>query len=728
MTADDRFPPTDTDRMDELRLHSMAFSSIDDLLMVIDRDLRVVTSNWKTLYGIDLQTPRHHSHCYEILMGRDTPCPACRVGEVFQTARPKTVEQIDPASGRMRQIRLIPVLGAENRVEWVVEHIRDVEEQRQREAEFLRMAETMGDGLAALDANRCITYPNDRLCRLLGYDRREVAGRCFTDFFPQSLRLMRNDPPPEDAADQGPPRETIFVCKDGRTGYALVQPRWLADADGRCKGALITVTDITERKLAEIALQETEAFTSGLLHHSPNPILVLNPDMTIRYVNPAFETITGFSSADLLGTAPPFPWWTRENLSKIHRDFAAAMQTGIDRVEETFQTKEARPIWVEVTAQAVRRDGAVDYFLSTWTDITQRKSAEEKLRQSEERYRSLVDNIAIGVALISADMEILTLNRQMKEWFPQVISARRPLCYRSFNDPPRDGICSYCPTHLTLADGRVHEATTQTPTGDSVRNYRILASPIKDNAGNVVSAIEMVEDVTDRIRYEEQIHTLTHELMRAQENERRMISRELHDRVAQDLSSLKILCETLFDRQSDISPNLNRKVSDMAQRLRHSILAVRDLSYDLRPPGLEEMGLVECLCQYCDDFSESAGIRVDFHAAGIDPLALDSDAMISLYRLVQEALNNIRKHADARRVSVRLVAAHPQIILRIYDDGKGFDVEKRLAESNDEKRMGLRSMEERVRLLQGRMKLRSIPGQGTKITIKIPHRASTDES
>ena len=127
---------------------------------------------------------------------------------------------------------------------------------------------------------------------------------------------------------------------------------------------------------------------------------------------------------------------------------------------------------------------------------------EEELRESEERYRSVINNVEVGIALISPAMEILALNNQMKKWFPSVDASVRPICFQSFNNPPRELICSYCPTYKTLKDGRAHQSITRTPSGGKVRHFKIIASPLRDKRGEVVAAIEMVEDITKKKRSE----------------------------------------------------------------------------------------------------------------------------------------------------------------------------------------------------------------------------------
>lgn len=257
--------------------------------------------------------------------------------------------------------------------------------------------------------------------------------------------------------------------------------------------------------------------------------------------------------------------------------------------------------------------------------------------------------------------------------------------------------------------------------------------PPREFFGTNPVAVELnswLNNLKERKRSESQIRTLTQKLMKTQEDERRMISRELHDRVGQDLSGIKIALETLFDHQPPPASDIKQKISELTQELDRMIYTVRDLAYDLRPPGLDELGLVQALAMYCDDFLEKSGIRVEFYSAGIEKMKLDFSTQINLYRMIQEGLNNIFKHAEATRAVVKLTAAYPHIILRIEDNGKGFDVEKRVREIDSEKRMGLRSLQERANVLGGFMIVTSKSGVGTKILLKLPYKGGQchDES
>lgn len=230
----------------------------------------------------------------------------------------------------------------------------------------------------------------------------------------------------------------------------------------------------------------------------------------------------------------------------------------------------------------------------------------------------------------------------------------------------------------------------------------------------------IADDITNRKQAEAHVRDLTQALIRAQESERERISRDLHDNLAQDLSSLRISYEMFLDDLGQLSPHMKRRGAQLSKMIHQSITAVRDLSHGLRPRGLDQMGLVRTISRYCKDFSAKTGLQVDFHSSLINELQLDADTAINLFRVVQEALRNVGKHAQAGQVSVVLQTSFPTMVLRIEDNGKGFDVDARSLTALSEKRMGLWCMKERVSLLRGEMTIQSCPMQGTRILVEVP--------
>lgn len=245
--------------------------------------------------------------------------------------------------------------------------------------------------------------------------------------------------------------------------------------------------------------------------------------------------------------------------------------------------------------------------------------------------------------------------------------------------------------------------------------------PFLKEERNLIDAVaERLSRIIEAKRTEEHVRVLSRELIKAQECERQRIARELHDNVAQELSMQRLAVESLLAEEDVPASRLRGCLSLTSTRLAASIAAVRDLSYDLLPPGLEQLGFVATVFRHCEEFSTRHGLRIDFFADGMDDLRLDFETQINLYRIIQEALANVRKHAEANQVRIRLVASYPHILLRIEDDGRGFDVRAPQAAAPEDKRMGLWNMQERARLLGGRLTIRSKPGAGTSITAEVP--------
>jgi signal transduction histidine kinase len=223
----------------------------------------------------------------------------------------------------------------------------------------------------------------------------------------------------------------------------------------------------------------------------------------------------------------------------------------------------------------------------------------------------------------------------------------------------------------------------------------------RDEAGVPSRALGTAVDVTDLKLAEQSVRHLTREIINAQERERARMARELHDNVAQDLSSLKIACEAIFGAIPDVSPEIRERFVESSRILQGAIIFIREMAYALRPSNLDHLGFLRTVERFCQDFEEKTGIRTRFMQTGMDGVTFDSETEINLFRVVQEALGNVRRHAKASEVSVKIVESHPGIILRVEDNGVGFHVGAACRRPWRKKRMGLRGMRERVKLLAG---------------------------
>ncbi|MBC8431819.1 MAG: response regulator [Desulfobacterales bacterium] len=420
----------------------------------------------------------------------------------------------------------------------------------------------------------------------------------------------------------------------------------------------------------------------------------------------------------------------------IITDYLLPGMNGIEFLEALSQKDKDIPV-IMITGQgdeniAVRamKLGAKDYLVksgglfallpSVIAKVMREKKSEDFLREAEEKYRLVVENADEGIVVIQ-DGTLRFCNSKMAAILG---CTAKELIFKPFIDfvwP--DDKKMVAENYADGLDSKKESKTYDFRIVDKHGDIKWMRNNKVDiNWENRPAALNFITDINDLKWAAEQIRHLSQLLMQAQERERQMISYELHDRIAQNLSTLKIGSDTLLDGQTAISNELKDKISKNSKLVEQTIAAVRDLAYDLRPPSLDEMGIVKALEIYCEEFLEKSGLKVDFQSAGMKDLKMDFDTEIHLYRLAQEGLNNIRKHAAAERATIKLIGASPNIILRIEDKGKGFDVRARDRALNNEKRMGLRSMQERVNLLQGRMTIESRPGKGTTIVMNLPIR------
>ena len=265
-----------------------------------------------------------------------------------------------------------------------------------------------------------------------------------------------------------------------------------------------------------------------------------------------------------------------------------------------------------------------------------------------------------------------------------------------------------------MADAPGDQGTTPPiPTGDD------LESRVRERASQLFKANASLEsEVRDRRSAEQQIKALFTRLVTIQEEERRRIARDIHDHVGQQLTALRINLATLANQAAD-QPAIAEQTERLQQLAAELDRSIDFLTWQLRPAALDHLGLAAALQDLAAGWSQRFGIAVQFDCYGVDGLRLPPDAETHLYRITQEALHNIAKHAGASNVSVSLVRSDGQIVLAVEDDGNGFEVEAVLARHTG-RRLGLLSMRERATLIGGVCEIESALQRGTSIVVRVP--------
>ncbi len=474
-------------------------------------------------------------------------------------------------------------------------------------------------------------------------------------------------------------------------------------------------------KNVEKDLKESKNRYHALIEDMPALICSYLPDGEITFVNRSYceyfdRTFDDLAGSNFLSLIPE-----SEQKGVMDNILTLTVESPTMSHEHQVISPNGNIRWHRWTNRALFDDqGKVSGYQSVGEDITERKQAEEELKSLKEKYEDLYNNAPTMYLSVDTRRIITECNNTILN---KLGYARDEFIGKSLHEFITEESAASMKKDFPelLRMGKIHGVDRQLVAKNGTIIDSILSVTMEyDEHGNPIKTRATFEDISERKRAEDQIHNLSQMLMQAQEHERKVISCELHDCIAQNLSSLKIDSDTIFDNQRGIPDDLKGKMAKHSKLIEQTIQTVRDLSYGLHPPGLNEIGIVQTISQYVEDFTEKTGVEVDFTPAGMDGLKPDHNMEINLYRLVQEGLNNVGKHADAGHVAVKLIAAHPNIILRIEDDGKGFDIQAREEALFSEKRMGLRSMKERVNLLQGRMTIQSRPKLGTKMLIKFP--------
>jgi len=349
-------------------------------------------------------------------------------------------------------------------------------------------------------------------------------------------------------------------------------------------------------------------------------------------------------------------------------------------------------------------------------EIEGRKQIEKILQLERNKLKSILETMNNGVYIVNQNYDIQYINPALEKEFGP---ANGQKCHEYFHDLPE--VCSWCKNQEVFAGKSVQWEWFSIKTG---KTYDLFDTPLLNEDGSVAK-LEIFHDITDHKRAEallrqseKQLRSLSSRLLAAQETERRRVSRELHDELGGSLIGLKLRLN-FIKKNLQNQEELRRECEESLQRVDQIIEDVHRLSLDLSPSLLEDLGLTAAIRWQIDNFVKNHRTKIASDIVDIDHL-FPKDAQVMTYRILQEALTNIGKHAMAKNVSVKVKKDDDRISFFIEDDGRGFDVTKVLTREATEKGLGLAAMEERARMLGGSFDLWSQEGKGARLTLTIP--------
>ena len=540
--------------------------------------------------------------------------------------------------------------------------------------------------------------------------------------------------------------EAVFRGESGRLEFKMVglkgTHRWLEthaspfrDQAGAVKALLGITLDITDKKRADDALRVSEARLQAILDYSPLIVFLKDRDGRYLFINRTFERRFDLSRDQVIGKTDD-DLFSPEQAAVFRTNDRDVLRIGTSiEFEEVAQYGDGEHVSIVVKFPLRDAKETIYALCGIVTDITERKKAEKALQQSEERFRL----VALATNDVLWDWNLLTNEAwespnarhlfgydpgskpSVEVWSSRLHPDDRARLLNSLDEARKGREESWSGEYrFRLADGSYGYFTDR---GHIVRDatgkpVRMIGAMI-----DVTGAKQAYASLNDAYA---RLQTMSREVQAAEEKERLRLSRELHDEFGQLLSAIKFdlndIEEGLLKIRSPKATALRRKITSATGTVDRLFVSFREVLAALRPAVLEVMGLVQSIQAVVDELQGRTGIRCRVVTNRSDIGALcGANVENTIYRMAQELLMNVASHAEATAATVALECADGWVKLTVQDNGVGFSAHQRPQEG----RFGLRGIQERAEILGGSVSIRSEPGMGTDVTVRLPYAFPT---
>lgn len=657
------------------------FDAVPDCIAILDQEHRIIRLN-RAMAALLGRAPEEilGQPCYKVIHNLAEPPDFCPHARLLATGQEQFAEVQE--LGRIFEVSVSPLLGPDGQVRGSVHVARDISGHKQIE-EALRWSNQRLD-LLAETASRLLATDSPQ--KVVDFLCQKVMAFLDCDVFFNYLR------------DEGEERLHLNAYA-GIPDEEARKIEWLDFGVAVCGSAARDKCRIVVEDVQAAQDPRTELIKSyGIQAYACHPLLV--QDQVLGTISFGTRKRSRFTPDEL-------------SLMKAVADHVAIAISRMQAEEALRRAKEELELRVQERTAELRLSNE-----SLLREIEERQQAEEALAVERQRLMAVLDRIPAYVALLAPDCTLSVVNREFKERFGEPGNRH---CYEFLFD--RKEPCPECKALKVFQ--------TKTPeiwewSGPDGRIYQIYDYPFTDVDGSPL-VLELGVDITDRKqteealrKSEENLHLLAARLLEVQESERSRFSRELHDELGQTLLLLKFKLSAVQAGLDDAADELRQECREAQQFLDELVDKVRRLSRDLSPSPLEELGLTSALkyvFHECCKHYKFSGYSVKIE--DIDG-CFGATRQVNIYRIFQEALTNIGKHAEADKISVTVKRQSRRATFTITDNGKGFQVSEALSRPAEKRGLGLAAIQERLRMMGGDLKIISRKGAGTKLVFTVP--------